>query len=74
MSALEFAISNPDPGTWVLSKWVPRRWFKPGHWDRIGTYSNEAGAVAAMKARGNPHRPNTKYYDRHGGEDVGTGW
>ena len=78
MSALEFAISNPAPNLWKLSRWMPRRWFNPSHWEVIATATNEADIKDALRRHSTPHRPphrpTTKYYDKHGDEDVGGGW
>ena len=79
MAAIEFAITHKAPNEWVLSRWVPARWFSGGnlyrspHWDFVAMARTEADIMALLKEH-STHRETTKFYDKHGGEYVGDGW
>ena len=74
MSAHEFAVTHKAPDEWVLSRWVPGGWFSRSRWDVVAVARTEADIMARLKELSTPHRETTKFYDKHGDEDVGDGW
>ena len=55
-------------------RWVPGGWFQRSRWDVVAVTRTEADIIARLKEHSTPHRETTKFYDKHGGEDVGDGW
>ena len=74
-NSLRFCITHKDGGPWTLSEWDPKGgwWFNRGEWRLLNHFDNEADAQACMRRLASPVTTR-KYYDRHGGEDVGDGW
>ena len=61
-----FFVEAPQP--------LPRYGGKRSRWDVVAVTRTEADIMARLKEHSTPHRETTKFYDKHGGEDVGDGW